>query len=107
MKYDFDYLKNLYKENPDEFEEITTDMINKAINTSREENREKLRAKQWRLQQELSKYKDPVARMNIMVSIFWTGVNEFLEVTKKLKNVENLSDNPPKSCQVIDFIKKK
>ena len=39
----------------------------------------KLKAQQfqWRLEAELGKYKDSVARMNKMVEIFWDGVIKF------------------------------
>ena len=35
------------------------------------------RAQQWRIDQELSKYKDPLARYNKMVEMFWTQFSQF------------------------------
>lgn len=106
MQYDFEYLKDLYEKDPDEFEIVTTSMINDVIATAREKNREILRAKQWRLHQDLKKIKDPLERMNRMVSIFWSGVNEFVKVTKSLNDTKNVSFKETESCQVIDIKKK-
>lgn len=47
------------------------------------ERQKRMRAYQWRLDQELRHYKDPVARMNRMVELFWEGVAEFVEKTKR------------------------
>jgi hypothetical protein len=44
------------------------------------ERRLKLEQMQWRIDAELRKYKDPVARMNRMCELFWDGVKEFNEV---------------------------
>ena len=85
MKYDFDYLKNLYIEDPDEFEKVTSTMINDAIDSMPEERREIYRARQWKLEQTLNKIKDPLERMNRMVAIFWEGVNEFVEEDEKIE----------------------
>ncbi len=41
------------------------------------EKQQRMRAIQWRLEQDLCKYKDPIARMNRMVVLFWEGVNKF------------------------------
>lgn len=105
MNYDFDYLMNLYKEDPDEFEKVTSAMIDDVINRRPEKDREVYRARQWRLEQELSKIKCPLERMNRMISIFWTGVNEFVEVTRNPgKSKRQLKEVEP--CQVIEFKKK-
>lgn len=105
MKYDFDYLKNLYKEDQAKFEKITKAMIDDVIDGASEENKKIYRAKQWRLEQELGKVKDPLERMNRMVSIFWSGVNEFVAATKNFKYQEPQPQqtNP---CQVIDIKRK-
>jgi Protein of unknown function (DUF3135) len=38
----------------------------------------------WVLEQKLRKHKDPVARMNAMVVLFWEGVAEFNEGLKQV-----------------------
>ena len=40
----------------------------------------KLEQMQWRIDAELRKYKNPIARMNRMTELFWDGVKEFNEV---------------------------
>lgn len=47
------------------------------INSLDSERKTRARAFQWRLNQDLRHYKDPVARMNKMVEIFWKGVYKF------------------------------
>lgn len=106
MEYDFEYLKDLYKKDPKEFEIVSAAMINDVIERARPENRKNLRAKQWRLRQELDKINDPLERMNRMVSIFWSGVNDFVKVTKSLNNTENIPIKRTTQCKVIDIKRK-
>ena len=106
MEYDFEYLKDLYKKDPDEFEIVRAAMINDVIERARPENREILRAKQWRLQQDLDRINDPLERMNHMVSVFWSGVNDFVKVTKSLNNTENVPIKQTTQCKVIDIKRK-
>jgi hypothetical protein len=84
MKYDFDYLMNLYQEDPDRFDEAITSMKEDFINSLPEAKREIYRAKQWRIERELEKIKNPLERMNRMVSIFWDGVNDGLSKYRHL-----------------------
>lgn len=105
MEHDFDYMKNLYIEDPVKFEELTDGMIDDAINNARPENREQLRAKQWRLQQELGKIANPVERMNRMICIFWEGVADFKEVlSNPYESLRLKEDAEP--CDIIEFKKK-
>jgi hypothetical protein len=83
MEYDFDYLKGLHEEDPEKFAEVTAQMIEDFINGLPEEKQAIHRAKQWRLEQELGKFKDPIARMNKMVELFWGGVNKFDNILKE------------------------
>jgi len=106
MEYDSEYLRKLYISDPDEFEKVTTAMINDAIDNMRKENREIYRAKQWRLKQELDKIKDPLERMNRMVVIFWEGVNEFVEVTKNCASISAQPIEKLESGTILDFKKK-
>lgn len=105
MEHDFDYMKNLYIEDPVKFKELTDKMIDDAINNTRTENREQLRAKQWRLQQELNKIADPLERMNRMVSIFWKGVDDFKVVLNNpMESLQPSEESEP--CNIIEFKKK-
>lgn len=46
------------------------------------ERRKKMEQLQWKIDGELLKYKNPIARMNKMAELFWEGVNKFNEVIK-------------------------
>ena len=48
------------------------------------EKRLELERQTWVLEQKLRKYKDPIARMNAMVRIFWEGVAEFQETLERV-----------------------
>lgn len=107
MDFDFDYLKNLYIEKPHEFERVTRKMIDEVINSFDEETQEIFRAKQWRLDQELCKVKEPLERMNQMVTLFWVQVAEFTNATKTFGiPSKKTKPKPTESCTVIDFNKK-
>lgn len=105
MEHDFDYMKNLYIEDPVKFKELTDKMIDDTINRTRPEKREQLRAKQWRLQQELDKIADPLERMNRMVSIFWKGVYDFKGVLNNpYESLQPKKDSEPSN--IVEFKKK-
>lgn len=46
-------------------------------NIEDEDRRQRMRARHWRIQQELNKAKDPTQRYNKMVEMFWKGFFEF------------------------------
>lgn len=73
--------------------------IEDFINSCSEENQQSLRQLQWRLDQELNKYKNPVARYNRMVELFWDQVTTFQQA---LENPSSLMiDGPSKTNNVI------
>jgi Protein of unknown function (DUF3135) len=77
-QYDFDQLSELYKNNPEEFQIATRQMIDDYIaSIPNEVSRRKCAGLQFRLDHELKRYHDPIARMNKMVEIFWEGVSLF------------------------------
>ncbi len=47
-----------------------------------EELRVKLHQLQWKIEGQLRGFKDPVARMNKMIELFWQGVNDFQRTLK-------------------------
>jgi len=49
------------------------------------DRRLRLEQLQFRIEGQLRNYKDPVARMNKMVEIFWEGVKEFQDVLNGVK----------------------
>jgi hypothetical protein len=70
----------LYQEDPDLFEEQRQQLIRQTIEEFPEEYRQRAYGIQFRLEAQLRRYKDPVARMNKMVEIFWQNFYEFAEV---------------------------
>jgi len=56
-------------------------------------SRKKCAGIQFRLDHELSKYHDPIARMNKMVEIFWKGVYEFNHALKGTIEIKDCSSS--------------
>lgn|GEM_PF-2455801 len=76
--FDFDQLADLYKSDPERFQKIARQMIEDYIASIPDEiSRKKCAGLQFKLDHELSKYHDPIARMNKMIEIFWQGVYQF------------------------------
>jgi hypothetical protein len=88
-QFDFETLSGLYKTDPDQFQVTTRQMIDDYIASIPDEvSRKKCAGIQFKLDHELSKYHDPLARMNKMVEIFWQGVYQLhnaLNVTIEVK----------------------
>jgi hypothetical protein len=78
--FDFDFLKELYQEDPQRFHEYTRNVINTFIDSLPEDRQRRAKGIQWKLDMGLRKYKDPVARMNRMVELFWQQVGEFQQI---------------------------
>lgn len=61
------------------------------------ERKKRLQQYQWRLDRELSKYKDPIARYNRMVELFWEGVIELKTALENpssfIEKEEDIPDN--------------
>ena len=81
----FDELVELAKTNPTAFD----DYKNKFLECQFEQMcngcpdcMTRCRQFQWRLDQELKKFKDPIARYNAMVSLFWKQVEEFRQAAR-------------------------
>jgi len=85
MNTDFDFLLALHEDDPEKFEEYRLQVLEDFFNNLPEENQLKARQAQWRLDNDLRKYKDPIARMNRMVELFWEQTNEFKDTLKEFK----------------------
>lgn len=86
----FDDLLALRLEDPKTFEERMRDALTDFIeNHIPEEKRQGMRQLQWKIDGELRKFKDPVARMNKMIELFWKGFNEFQLAVNMVKEVRN------------------
>lgn len=83
---------------PEQFTRYKQEIIEDFFAHIPEENQHRLRAIQWRLDRELEKYTDPVARYNKMVELFWKQVFQFQSVLNG--DFEQQTDN------VVDFHKK-
>jgi hypothetical protein len=67
-----------------------------------EERRVRLRRMQWRIDMELGRIRNPIARMNRMVVLFWEGVDVFQRVLSNPAGM--LSDR--EKCPVAKFAHK-
>jgi hypothetical protein len=74
---DYELLSKLYKDDPEEFERERKRILESYFDSLPEERQKKARQIQWQIEGELRKYKDPIARMNRMVELFWEQTNEF------------------------------
>jgi hypothetical protein len=86
----FERLAGLYQENPEEFERLSKKLIAEALEELPEEYRVQAHGLQLRIEQRLCRFRDPVARMNEMVVIFWDQFRKFQEVLNDPKGVADL-----------------
>lgn len=87
---DHDFLSNLYKTNPEAFDEYRKELLEELFNKLPKKKQKHARQLQWKIESELRKYKDPIAKMNKMVEMFWEGVYEFKDVMKAVNSSENV-----------------
>ena len=100
----FEQFKDLYQEDPDEFEAQRDQLIRETIESFPEESRQRAYGLQFTIDAQLSKYKDPLVRMNKMVEIFWEQFAVFQSaVTDPKKFCEEKEEAEP--AKVIPFRK--
>lgn len=75
----FEELQTL-RSNPEAFASRRNAILDEYFQSLPEDQALRARQFQWRLDNELRPYRDPIVRMNKMVEIFWTGVREFHQV---------------------------
>jgi len=102
MNVTFDELKTLYETDPAAAEEKAKQIIDDYISTLEPEKQARAQAFQWRIEQDLRKFKDPTARMNKMIEMFWRGVREFQKVLQSPEEVLDQTGNP----SIVKFPKK-
>jgi len=73
-------LSGLYQKDPVEFERISRELIRQTIASFPEHYQKRAEGLQFRIDCLLSRYTDPVARMNRMVEIFWEYFQQFHDV---------------------------
>ena len=109
---DVEYMRKLFKDDPEEFEIYTRKLIEETIDGFKSEERI-LAAKQlqWNIDNTLRKYKDPVARMNKMVELMWPSLislnSELCKLTGTKPHVAEKKsadeEKKPTSADVIEF----
>ena len=100
---DHDELVRLYCTDPYEFCRVTQKMIDDFIKSIPNDiSRFQCRGLQHRIEGELKNYKDPIARMNRMVELFWEGVSKFSAVL----NEEPVDVHEQPTAKIIPFKKK-
>ncbi len=72
----FDELSEMWRNDKEAAEAYHRAVIDDFILGLPDDKQERARGLQWRIDQELRKYKDPVARMNRMVEMLWEGFFE-------------------------------
>lgn len=87
---DFDYWKDLFEKDPEEFDRQRKEFIDQQIDKDFGKDPERAMAMKrmmWRHNAELDRIKDPVARYNKVVELFWeqtqtmqAALNEFTEM---------------------------
>ena len=82
----FDEVRELYKSNPHAANEQIEEILQREIRAMAGDDPDRLKKllqMQWNISGELRKYKDPTARMNKMVEMFWEGVGKFVNTIKQ------------------------
>jgi hypothetical protein len=92
-----DDLARLWREEPDKAEAYHRAIIEDFILGLPEDKQERARGLQWRIDQELRKLKDPIARMNRMCELMWES---FFELDDAWQG--KLPKTKPKA-KVLDF----
>jgi hypothetical protein len=108
---DFDELVQMHQEDPEAFEREQRRIIDDFIESlPNESSKQKARQFQFRIDRELRPYKDPTARMNKMVELFWEGVKEFQHAlqtcTTDDPNPALRESNPSDKAEIFEFKRK-
>mgnify|MGYP001818249402 CR=1 FL=1 len=111
MYFYFDKIQQLYKDNPEEFAALARHEIYNYIYTiPNEKRRDDLLELQEKIDRDLSHYKDPIARMNRMVELFWIQVrllDEALNGVLQSPLVNNVPMPVESTAEIIKFPSKK
>ncbi len=96
-------LDGLYQSDPGEFERLSRLLIDRAIESFPLAHRQRAYGLQFQLEHKLRKFRDPVARMNKMVEIFWDQVMLFQQVLEDPEGYLQEKANNQKEGKVIPF----
>lgn len=67
----------VFAQDEEGFNAEVENIVEEFIQSQPEDRRERLRAQHWRINQELAKFKDPTARLNRMIEMFYAQLREF------------------------------
>ena len=108
-----DELRELYKKNPEQFDELAADAINQACIGRTPEKTIKRRQMQWLIDAQLRKAKTPLGRMHMMENIFYSRVfgedGELAHLTDnciKLIRVATGTEKVPTKNSLLSLVKK-
>lgn len=96
-------LSGLYQEDPGRFEQLSREIIRQTIESFPEHHRKRAQGLQFRIDCALRGYRDPVARMNRMVEIFWEYFQQFYDVLHDPEKVLKEREGEATSAKVIPF----
>ncbi|BCR03231.1 hypothetical protein DESUT3_03000 [Desulfuromonas versatilis] len=94
-------LAGLYQRDPAAFEVAARELIRATIEEFPPEHRERAYGIQFQLDARLSRYRDPLVRMNVMVEIFWEQFAEFRRVLNDPLGVIAEREKSRRSAQVL------
>lgn len=88
------------RQDPEAFQYRAKAILEEYFASLPEDQAQRARQFQWRLDNELRHYVDPVARMNKMVELFWAGVKDFQKV---LNDPQSFQVKSQDGAKVIPF----
>ena len=96
-------MTGLFQKDPDLFEKERKKLIQQTIESFPPEYQARAHGLQFKIEATLSRYKDPVARMNKMVEIFWSHFNEFQKVMNNPVECLEKPENKGSGGKVLRF----
>lgn len=99
----YEQLQGVYQKDPEEFNRLSGDLIRRALDDVPDEFKAQAYGIQRKIEHQLNKYKDPIARMNAMVEIFWQQFQEFQDVVNDPQEVLEKKRRCGTSAKVLPF----
>ena len=94
-----------FAEDKEAFDREVENIVEEFIMSQPEERREQLRRLHWRINRELDTYKNPQARLNRMIAMFYEQLREF-QFALVNPNHPSLNRQPTEKAAVLEFKKK-
>ena len=106
--FDFDYWKNLSKNNPEAFESARKQEIDQYISNLKDENvQDRMRRLQWRVEMERKRSKSPMDSAVRIYDMMWESVGKNFEaiqdLTEQFKPEEERKSTKPSNAKVLAF----